>query len=71
MSETEEKKQRGRPPKADGDTYSHYVYVRMSSDQWETIERLAAVNGFKGRGKISATVRWMIERMGALNARKK
>lgn len=60
------KRPRGRPPKAEGDTYTHYTYVRMSADQWKKILRMAEYNGFKGRGKISATVRWMIERMDAL-----
>jgi hypothetical protein len=62
-----DKKPRGRPPLDPDEGMTHYVYVRMPKALWDKLEDLAARNGFRGRGHISTTVRWCLERMHSLS----
>lgn len=61
-----EKRGPGRPPKAAGEGFSHYVYVRLLASEDEKLDDIARSQGFAANGGRSAAVRFAINKIHAL-----
>lgn len=59
-------KRLGRPPKAEGEAFSHYVYVRLLASEDEKLAAIARAQGFPSNGGRSAAVRFAINKIHAL-----
>ncbi len=57
---------RGRPPKPEGETFTHFDYVRMKKSQYDMVDEICDHLGYPRNGGHAAAIRYAIDKVHKL-----